>query len=374
MRDDLMKDGENRAVRTFLLFYGGNRGGALTTDAMRTNLELAGWENCWPDWAKRNQTLTKSGAQDWIRFLFALEAAEDKAVVKRCPFVQGQRLSLLVPSAFWTSEEIRTMNEVKPVERKFYVVETKPDPTIESGFVVRVIPAITPHPVGAGLKWYDVSFFVSDPNQTAPEKAKRVEWEIKPAMFVKYQTVTHVKTNGVYHIVLTPDDCRIEATGEPAYAYRAYVTNAAGDVVEGKEIWIRGQTEMEDGQFVLCEQSGRSVIPDLIGPRTREAIRDLGMRVYPPFLPPSQYGGLQPAEWTEPMADTLKGTIFDPSHPDYVKPDDDPVLGGTVSFVDEQAALNGALLGSPPGSLFVDVTDAGNEALVLVPKEKEGEA
>jgi len=75
-RELLDDDGENRAVRAFLLMYGGTEGGSI--GKMRRHLEHSGFENCWPEWvgaAPYNQHLTKGGAQAWIRHLFALENA-----------------------------------------------------------------------------------------------------------------------------------------------------------------------------------------------------------------------------------------------------------------------------------------------------------
>lgn len=58
--------------------------------------------------------------------------------------------------------------------------------------------------------------------------------------FYQGQVVRHVKTGGEYKIVGTPRRFRVEATNEPAYAYKG----SAGP------IWIRPQAEMEDGRFV----------------------------------------------------------------------------------------------------------------------------
>lgn len=64
-------DGENRAVRMFLAYYGGATG--LTVPAMREHLTLAGYPY-WPAWANDDAGhLTKGGAQDWLRFLFTME-------------------------------------------------------------------------------------------------------------------------------------------------------------------------------------------------------------------------------------------------------------------------------------------------------------
>lgn len=73
VRELLDGDGENRAVRSFLSLYGGSNGGAIDTKTMRYHIEMAGFPGAWPEWAKEDQTLTKAGAQLWLRFLFNLE-------------------------------------------------------------------------------------------------------------------------------------------------------------------------------------------------------------------------------------------------------------------------------------------------------------
>ncbi len=65
-------DGENLAVRTFLLRYAG---GSCTVGQMREHLELSSWTGMWPEWVDEypHDHLTKCGAQAWIRHLFDLE-------------------------------------------------------------------------------------------------------------------------------------------------------------------------------------------------------------------------------------------------------------------------------------------------------------
>lgn len=71
-------EGENQAVRMFLALYGGQYG--INTKQMRKHLEMAGFDGAWPEWANsHNGHLTKSGAQLWIRHLFAL--AEQPAML-----------------------------------------------------------------------------------------------------------------------------------------------------------------------------------------------------------------------------------------------------------------------------------------------------
>jgi len=68
-------DGENRAVRCFLMIYGAQ---SLTVGEMMKHMERCGYP-LWPDWvaeAAPTGHLTKGGAQHWIRHLFSLEPAE----------------------------------------------------------------------------------------------------------------------------------------------------------------------------------------------------------------------------------------------------------------------------------------------------------
>jgi hypothetical protein len=73
IRDLMDEDGENRAIRSFLMQY---QTPGITTVAMRRHMELSGWEGCWPTWvaeARAGDHLTKAGAQLWIRHLIQLE-------------------------------------------------------------------------------------------------------------------------------------------------------------------------------------------------------------------------------------------------------------------------------------------------------------
>lgn len=74
-RELLDEDGENQAVRTFLMAYGEP---GLTVARMRRHMELAGWPQA-PEWTTKPEAqghLTKGGAQDWLRHLFALEESK----------------------------------------------------------------------------------------------------------------------------------------------------------------------------------------------------------------------------------------------------------------------------------------------------------
>lgn len=67
-------DGENRAVRCFLMLYGTP---GLTAGKMMQHMSASGWA-FWPEWVpeQREQHLTKGGAQHWLRHLFALETSD----------------------------------------------------------------------------------------------------------------------------------------------------------------------------------------------------------------------------------------------------------------------------------------------------------
>jgi hypothetical protein len=72
------EDGENQAVRSFLMHYSCDR--SLTVTQMRKHMKRSGWlpEHC-PPFARDSNDgshLTKAGAQIWIRHLFDLECAK----------------------------------------------------------------------------------------------------------------------------------------------------------------------------------------------------------------------------------------------------------------------------------------------------------
>lgn len=77
MREKLLdEDGENQAVRMFLMMYGCCN--SPTVKGMRDHLRLAGFDGCWPEWAKTyDHHLTKGGAQSWLRYLFGMEATHN---------------------------------------------------------------------------------------------------------------------------------------------------------------------------------------------------------------------------------------------------------------------------------------------------------
>ena len=66
-------------------------------------------------------------------------------------------------------------------------------------------------------------------------------------LFRRKQLVRHKASGGIYRIIYEPARCRIEASGEPAYAYR--------DLERRGPVWVRAQTIMEDGRFEPLPQT-----------------------------------------------------------------------------------------------------------------------
>lgn len=95
IRNILMDDGENQAVRTFLQLYGCTN--SPTVEQMKEHLDSSGFDGCWPAWVNDPDNaghLTKGGAQDWIRHLFSLEPQQ----AQTAPVVpEGLRLPLPEP-------------------------------------------------------------------------------------------------------------------------------------------------------------------------------------------------------------------------------------------------------------------------------------
>lgn len=74
-----------------------------------------------------------------------------------------------------------------------------------------------------------------------------------PVRFPVGTYLRHVK-GGLYRVVGTPERCRIEKTGEPAYAYLG----------EDGDIWVRPQGETEDGRFEVHATGDSSEYEDLL--------------------------------------------------------------------------------------------------------------
>ncbi len=78
--------------------------------------------------------------------------------------------------------------------------------------------------------------------------------------FDRASVLRHIKSGGLYVIVLGPNMVKIEDTAQPAYAYRVL----QNDGTPSGALWVRSQVEMEDGRFELVskhnpEKSGPSL-------------------------------------------------------------------------------------------------------------------
>lgn len=83
----------------------------------------------------------------------------------------------------------------------------------------------------------------SDPRECATQAS-----DTGPAfLFSKSDRVQHLKTKGLYTILETPEFLRIEDGNKPAYLYS-----------NGTIQWVRPQSEMEDGRFILLERGSES--------------------------------------------------------------------------------------------------------------------
>jgi hypothetical protein len=71
-------EGENKAVRCFLMLYGQP---GLTVGQMKKHMAMSGFKSrpAWVDTEPDGAHLTKAGAQLWIRHLFALDATPPAA-------------------------------------------------------------------------------------------------------------------------------------------------------------------------------------------------------------------------------------------------------------------------------------------------------
>jgi hypothetical protein len=142
-------EGENRAVRSFLMLYGQP---GLTVGQMKKHLSACGFK-LWPSWVETEPDgahLTKSGAQFWIRYLFALEATTPATYAKEdldsafsAGFAEGERSAIkaqegMEPAAVVITREYEDgspaghclewcgRNEADdfPVGTKFYTAQT----------------------------------------------------------------------------------------------------------------------------------------------------------------------------------------------------------------------------------------------------------
>jgi hypothetical protein len=85
---------------------------------------------------------------------------------------------------------------------------------------------------------------------------------VSPVKFMINDVVEHIKSGGIYVVAGLPTEYVIEATREPAYAYR----------MKDGRVCIRCQSEFEDGRFEYRGRADGSTYP-------REIIRGIHPRV-----------------------------------------------------------------------------------------------
>lgn len=71
MRNLLDEDGENMAVRSFLMQYSCDR--SISCAAMAQHMKRSGFEETTPDFVHGPAHMNKAMAQAWLRHLFSLE-------------------------------------------------------------------------------------------------------------------------------------------------------------------------------------------------------------------------------------------------------------------------------------------------------------
>jgi hypothetical protein len=108
-------------------------------------------------------------------------------------------------------------------------------------------------------------------------------------LFGVLSVVRHIKSGGLYVIALLPDLVKVESTAEPAYGYRALSSNGA---VSGP-LWVRSQTEMEDGRFELVSENN----PDALGPGLDAILKPSVSRYEAEVVLPEGVSPAGPTRW-----------------------------------------------------------------------------
>lgn len=164
MSDLIETDGENRAVRAFLLLYGGSAG--VTTTQMRRHMEASGYP-LWPEWAAHaDRHLTKGGAQDWLRHLFALEARAQPAPITSESGNQAAQGASAITSE---SVPVLTDEEIRQVAQSPFTWDN-----------YRAIEQAVRAKMGAGAQWQPISTapkdFVTEFDGWNGERVPNVSW------------------------------------------------------------------------------------------------------------------------------------------------------------------------------------------------------
>lgn len=188
-------EGENQAVRSFLMQYSCDR--AVTVDQMRKHMDLCGWSGCWPEFVEKagsKEHLTKAGAQIWIRHLIDMErrAAPSASASDELPEPEFKAYEYSADAKVWSEDEVRAilaadrarqgepdafmvvLSGGEPVAMNFQRVnaEAKLREWEGAGEVVPLYRAAIKAPAPADAPWHDavLAETITDPD------AKAVYW------------------------------------------------------------------------------------------------------------------------------------------------------------------------------------------------------
>lgn len=125
---------------------------------------------------------------------------------------------------------------VQAGEQVYYVMRVKPLPDGGKSVLLMKVDDGVMMPMMTEAELMAEKFM---PMMLVPKRAARLEKATKP-LFRRNSWVRHLKTDGIYQIVQTPEYRYLEATGQACYEYR----NSDGIKFN------RCQAEMEDGRFV----------------------------------------------------------------------------------------------------------------------------
>lgn len=109
--------------------------------------------------------------------------------------------------------------------------------------------------------------------------------------FSNSSVVRHIKSGGLYVIVMGPDLVKIESNAEAAYAYRGL----DGDGSPSGPVWVRGQVEMEDGRFEQLHDPAHSPF-GFVPPSVDDLLTSPKARYEAEFVAPKS-AGLKPTRW-----------------------------------------------------------------------------
>ena len=127
-RDLLDDDGENRAVRSFLLAYGGT---GIDAAVMKRHMANSGYPES-PEWVESSPGwLTKAGAQIWLRMLFGMEGAALPLQAAQAGAEPGCQLPPLLTFAHEVALGTFTSDELRPAALRAIKASRQPPTALD---------------------------------------------------------------------------------------------------------------------------------------------------------------------------------------------------------------------------------------------------